>query len=175
LAVRHLIRTDPQLLERRLQAREERVAQGVLQKIGAVAWLATFAIPGLDRRFAWSSVPVELVAVGDVLLVLGYLLYIRVIMENRYASRVIEVQEGQTVITTGPYALVRHPMYLAASVMLCVSPLALGSYWALLPAAATPIILVFRIRDEEAMLSAELPGYEAYAARTPYRLIPGVW
>jgi protein-S-isoprenylcysteine O-methyltransferase Ste14 len=118
---------------------------------------------------------VELVAVGDVLLVLGYLLYIRVIMENRYASRVIEVQEGQTVITTGPYALVRHPMYLAASVMLCVSPLALGSYWALVPAAATPIVLVLRIRDEEAMLTAELPGYQAYAARTPYRLFPGVW
>jgi protein-S-isoprenylcysteine O-methyltransferase Ste14 len=175
LAVRYLIRTDPELLERRLKAREERAAQSVLQKVGAVAWLALLLIPGLDQRFDWSSVPAIVVLAGDALVLLGYLLFVRVMQENSYASRVIEVQEGQSVITTGPYAMVRHPMYLAAFVMLCASPLALGSYWALLPAAVTPLILVLRIRDEEAMLLAALPEYRSYVERTPSRLIPGVW
>ncbi len=175
LAVGYLIRTDPALLERRMRAREQRETQSVLQKLGAVVWLALLLIPGLDRRLDWSTVPVLVVLVGDALVLLGYALFIRVMQENSYASRVIEVQEGQAVITTGPYALVRHPMYLAVFVMLCASPLALGSYWALIPAAVTPLILVLRIRDEEAMLLTALPEYEAYAARTPYRLIPGVW
>ncbi|KPK00991.1 MAG: hypothetical protein AMS20_14440 [Gemmatimonas sp. SG8_28] len=175
LAVGHLIRTDPQLLERRLKAREERAAQSVLQKVGAVAWLALLLIPGLDQRFAWSSVPAIVVLAGDALVLLGYLLFVRVLRENSYASRVIEVQEGQSVITTGPYAMVRHPMYLAVFVMLCASPVALGSYWALLPAAVTPLILILRIRDEEAMLLAALPEYRSYVERTRRRLIPGVW
>lgn len=175
LAVRHLIRTDPQLLERRLKAREERAAQSALQKVGAVAWLALLLIPGVDQRFDWSSVPAVVVLASDAAVLLGYLLFVRVMQENSYASRVIEVQEGQSVITTGPYAVVRHPMYLAAFVMLCASPLALGSYWALIPAAVTPLILVLRIRDEEAMLRDALPEYAAYAEQTPYRLIPGLW
>jgi protein-S-isoprenylcysteine O-methyltransferase Ste14 len=175
LAVGHLIRTDPQLLERRLKAREERAAQSVLQKVGAVAWLALLLIPGLDQRFAWSSVPAIVVLAGDALVLLGYLLFVRVLRENSYASRVIEVQEGQSVITTGPYAMVRHPMYLAVFVMLCASPFALGSYWALIPAAVTPLILILRIGDEEAMLLAALPEYRSYVERTRRRLIPGVW
>lgn len=175
LAVRYLIRADPQLLARRLRTREDRAAQGVLQTIGAVAWLAMLPIPGLDRRFDWSAVPVPLVLVADALVLLGYLLFIRVLLENRYASRIIEVQAGQAVVTTGPYAVVRHPMYLAVLVMLCASPLALGSYWALIPAALTPVILALRIRDEEAMLGEQLPAYRAYAERTPFRLIPGIW
>jgi protein-S-isoprenylcysteine O-methyltransferase Ste14 len=175
LAVRYLIRTDPELLERRLKAREERATRSVLQKVGAVAWLALLLIPGLDQRFDWSSVPAIVVLAGNALVLLGYLLFVRVMQENSYASRVIEVREGQSVITTGPYAMVRHPMYLAVFVMLCAPPVALGSSWALIPAAVTPLILVFRIRDEEAMLRAAFPEYRVYAERTPYRLIPGVW
>ena len=138
-------------------------------------WLVTFLIPGLDHRFGWSSVPAPLVIVSALMVLAGYVFVFFTLRENRFASRTIRVEEGQTVITTGPYAWVRHPMYLGALAMFFFSPLALGSYWALLPAAVTPLILVLRIRDEEVMLRAALPAYDAYAVRTPYRLIPGVW
>ena len=175
LVVGYLIKHDPSLLARRLTVREERAKQSPIRKLGSVFWLLMFVIPGLDQRFAWSWVNPLLVAVSDVFVLSGYLLFFLVMRENSYASRIIEVQEGQTVITTGPYALVRHPMYLAVLVMLFFSPLALGSFWALIPTVFTPIMLVLRIRDEEAMLMAELPGYRAYTQQTPYRLIPGVW
>jgi len=175
LVAHNLIRTDPALVERRLTAKEERAAQSTVQRLGAVIWVATFLIPGLDQRFGWSLVPWLVVVLSDLLVLSGYLFLVRVLKENSYASRVVEVQEGQTVITTGPYALVRHPMYLGTFVMLVFSPLALGSYWALIPAALTPVFLVLRIRDEENMLLQELPGYREYTTRTRYRLIPGVW
>jgi protein-S-isoprenylcysteine O-methyltransferase Ste14 len=175
LVVGYLIRHDPNLLARRLTMREEREKQSAIQKLGSVVWVLIFVIPGLDQRFGWSLVSPLLVAVSDVFVLGGYLLFFLVMRENSYASRIVEVQEGQTVITTGPYALVRHPMYLAVLVMLFFSPLALGSFWALIPTAFTPIILILRIRDEEAMLLAELPGYRAYTLQTPYRLVPGVW
>jgi len=175
LVVGYLIRNDPDLLVRRLTMREERERQSTIQKFGSVVWLLIFVIPGLDQRFGWSLVSPLLVAVSDVLVLSGYLLFCLVMRENSYASRIIEVQEGQTVISTGPYALVRHPMYLAVLVMLFFSPLALGSFWALIPTVFTPLILVLRIRDEEAMLVAELPGYRAYTQQTRYRLVPGIW
>jgi protein-S-isoprenylcysteine O-methyltransferase Ste14 len=174
-AVRYLIRHDPVLLERRMQMRERREQQGAMQRYAAVLWLALFLIPGLDQRFGWSSVPWQLVVASDALVLAGYALFIRTMMENSFASRIIEVQEGQTVVTSGPYQWVRHPMYLAAAVMVSVSPLALGSFWALLPVAALPRYLVLRIRDEEAMLLSELPGYREYTQQTRYRLIPGLW
>jgi protein-S-isoprenylcysteine O-methyltransferase Ste14 len=174
-AVRYLIRHDPVLLERRMQMRERREQQDAMQRYAAVLWLALFLIPGLDQRFGWSSVPWQLVVASDALVLAGYALFIRTMMENSFASRIIEVQEGQTVVTSGPYQWVRHPMYLAAAVMVSVSPLALGSFWALLPVAALPRYLVLRIRDEEAMLLSELPGYREYTQQTRYRLIPGLW
>lgn len=175
LVVRYLIRNDPALLARRLRMREERKQQNTIQKLGSVVWLSMFLIPGLDQRFGWSTVPWPLVICGAVLVVGGYLLFFFVIRENSYASRVVAVEEGQAVITTGPYAVVRHPMYLAVLTMLVFSPLALGSYWALIPASFTPLILVSRIRDEEDMLLQDLPGYREYTQRTPHRLLPGIW
>ena len=112
---------------------------------------------------------------SNVFVLSGYLLFFLVMRENSYASRTVEVQQGQTVITTGPYALVRHPMYLAILIMILFTPLALGSYWALIPSCLMPVILVPRIRDEEEMLQKNLRGYPEYAQQTPHRLIPGIW
>jgi protein-S-isoprenylcysteine O-methyltransferase Ste14 len=132
-------------------------------------------LPGFDRRFGWSDVPVALVIAADVLVFAGYALFFLVLRENSYASRVVEVTEGQKVISSGPYALVRHPMYLGAMTMYVFSPLALGSYVALIPAVLIIPILVARIRNEEQVLAQELPGYTEYMQRTRFRVVPGVW
>jgi protein-S-isoprenylcysteine O-methyltransferase Ste14 len=175
LMVRHLLRHDPALLERRLAMREERAPQGAVQWVGSIVWLAAYVVPGLDRRFGWSSLPWGVVLLGDAAVLCGYLLFVLVMRENSYASRIVRVHEGQRVITTGPYALVRHPLYLAVVVMVAASPLALGSLWALIPAAVMPLVLVPRILDEERLLLAELAGYREYTRRVRYRLVPGLW
>src|SRR5512143_1571794 len=105
----------------------------------------------------------------------GYGLFVRVLLENRYAARVVDVEANQHVVTTGPYAVVRHPMYVAAMLMMLATPLALGSWWAMLAAAPTVAMFVARIANEETMLHEELPGYSEYTRRTRYRLVPGVW
>jgi protein-S-isoprenylcysteine O-methyltransferase Ste14 len=171
----YLICNDPSLLARRLKEHEERETQKTLQKFAKAVWLTLFLVSGLDSRFGWSSVPWPVVVVADVFVLGGQLLLFLVIKANSYASGVIELQEGQTVITTGPYALVRHPMYQAAMVMILFTPLALGSYWALFPALCLTLFYVKRIRDEEEMLLEELAGYREYMQETPYRLIPGIW
>ena len=175
LMVVYFLRNDPELLERRMKVREEREKQSTIQKVGAVFWIAVFVIPGLDQRFEWSSVPWLVVIASDVLVVAGYLYICRVFMENSYASRTIEVHEGQSVITTGPYAIVRHPMYSAVLVLMVFTPLALASYWALIPSLTLPLFLILRIRDEEALLLEELDGYRDYTEETRRRLFPGIW
>ena len=175
LAAAYLLGHDPELMEARLRAREERRVQKAYVWLGSMVWLVAFVIPGLDRRFGWSSVPTWAVILGDVLVLGGYLVFFLTLRENRYASRIIRLVEGQTVITSGPYARVRHPMYAGVLIMLLAAPLALGSWWAVLPALATPLLLFVRIRDEEEALLDGLPGYQAYTETTRYRLIPGVW
>jgi protein-S-isoprenylcysteine O-methyltransferase Ste14 len=175
LAVAYFFRRDPELLRRRMEAKEERAQQRTLQKLGGLVWVGIFFIPGLDHRFGWSSVPEALVLAANVLVLAGYLVIILTLKENSYAARTIKVEEGQTVISTGPYAVVRHPMYVGAGVMLLATPLALGSYWALLPALAIPPFLVLRTLDEERVLLDELPGYREYTEKTSHRIIPGVW
>ncbi len=175
LAVAYLIRHDPELLRRRMESREERAQQRAIQMVGGVVWVGVFFIPGLDHRFGWSSVPALLAVAANFLVLGGYLIVLQTLKENSYASRTIKVEEGQTVITTGLYALVRHPMYLGAGLMLLVTPLALGSYWALAPSAFMPLFLALRIKDEEKALMEELPGYREYTQQTEHRLIPGVW
>jgi len=174
-AFAYLIRRDPELLERRMRAREKERRQKTITGFAALSFLGVYLLPGFDRRFGWSSVPVIIVIAADVLVLVGYGLFVRVLKENRYASRIVEVEEKQTVITTGPYALVRHPMYTAIMVMYVFTPLALGSYWAVLPALFLILVLVARIRNEEKVLLAELPGYPEYVERVRYRLIPGIW
>jgi protein-S-isoprenylcysteine O-methyltransferase Ste14 len=166
---------DPGLLEKRMRTREHRKAQKLCVTLSLFPVLAVFVVPGLDWRFGWSAMPAALPWIGLAAAAAGYALFFAVMRANSYASRIIEIQEGQRVIDTGPYAIVRHPMYCASILIYVASPLALGSWWALIPALCYAPSLVIRIRDEEAMLRRELPGYEEYCARTRWRLLPGLW
>ncbi len=171
----YFLRHDPMLLERRMRYKEKEKEQKKIVKYGAVFYLIAFLLPGLDKRFGWSEVPWMIVLAADCLIVAGYLIFVWVILVNRYASRVIEVEHGQTVVTTGPYAYVRHPMYLSASIILLFLPIALGSYWSFLPACFVPLMYLKRIRNEEQVLLGQLNGYADYVATVKYRLIPGIW
>jgi protein-S-isoprenylcysteine O-methyltransferase Ste14 len=171
----YLLRNDPELLERRMRTREQETAQSRIVKLFALYCLAIFILPGLDHRFGWSHVPVPLVLFADLLVLAGYIIFFLVLRENRYASRVVEVAKGQQVISSGPYAVVRHPMYLGLLLLYVFSPLALGSYWAVLPALLVIPLLVARIRNEESVLERTLNGYAAYMQHTRFRLIPAIW
>ena len=171
----YLIRKDPALLERRMRTREPEKEQSLLIKLSLVWFALTFLLPGFDRRFGWSNVPIWLVIAADVLVFLSYCMFIWVVRENTYASRVVEVEQGQKVISSGPYAMVRHPMYLGVLVMYLCTPLALGSYWTLVPAVLIVPVLIARIRNEEKVLQRDLAGYSQYMQATRFRVIPGVW
>lgn len=175
LGLIYLLRNDPELLERRMRMREKEASQKLIIRLGSLYYLLIFLIPGFDKRFGWSNVPDVVVIVADVLVLLGYGIFFLVLRENRYASRVIEVEQGQEVISSGPYAIVRHPMYLGVSLMYILSPLALGSYWGTIPALLIIPLLVARIRNEESVLGRELKGYKEYMQKTKYRLIPCIW
>lgn len=171
----YLIRYDPELLERRMRFREREKAQKRVIGFSWIFFLLAFLIPGFDERFGWSYVPVWVVLVAALVVLLGYGMVFWVFRENRYASRVVEVAKGQQVIDSGPYAIVRHPMYIGSILLYVFSPLVLGSWWGMIPAAMIIPILVVRLRNEEAVLAKDLPGYEAYRGKVRYRLVPGVW
>ncbi len=175
ILVTYLYRHDPKLLERRMRMKERQKTQKWVIGLSWLVFLPAFIIPGFDRRFEWSNVPLIVVVVADLLVLFGYLMFALVLKTNSYASRVIEVEEGQKVVSTGPYAMVRHPMYLAVMILYIFSPLALGSYWAVIPTLFLLPLLVARIRGEEKELLANLEGYKEYAAKTKYRLLPGIW
>lgn len=171
----YLLRKDPELLRKRLQLKERQKEQGSLMKFTAVFFLLAYALPGLDFRFGWSNVPTWGVVLGVLVMIFGYALFIEVMRENSYAPRIIEIQAGQKLIDTGLYGIVRHPMYAASLLIYLASPFVLGSYYTLLPILLLPVILVIRIRNEEKLLLAELPGYAAYREKVRFRLIPGIW
>ena len=163
------------LLRKRLDVKEKQGTQkGVVAVMGLI-FLSGFILAGLDFRFGWSKVPLPVVIVASVLFLVGYALYAEVMRENAYLSRTIKVEEGQTVVSTGLYAVVRHPMYTASTVMFLALPLILGSWYALIPFALYPVIMVVRIRGEEKLLTAELSGYEEYTRKVKYRMIPFIW
>jgi len=171
----YLFKNNPELLERRLRIRETEKPQKLIIGLSILVFFSAFIIPGLDHRFGWSTVPVAAVIIADIIALAGYSIFFLVIKENTYASRVIEVEKDQKVISTGPYAVVRHPMYLGGSLMYLFSPIALGSFWAVIAFLPLPALLVFRIFNEEQVLAKELPGYKAYMQKVKYRLIPFVW
>lgn len=170
-----LFARDPELLERRMRAREKDPAQGRIVALAGMVFLALLLIPAFDRRFGWSRVPLPAVIAADVVVLVAFGLFIRVLRENRSASRVIEVQPGQRVVATGPYAVVRHPMYSAVALLSLATPVALGSWWGFIPAGLLLGVLAERIKHEERVLTTELAGYGDYMRTTVYRLIPGVW
>lgn len=171
----YFLKNDPSFLERRTRAKEKEKAQKIIQIFFSLIFLSGFVIPGLDKRFGWSDIPVSIVLITDLIILLGYLLIFSVFRQNSYASRIVEVNEGQKVISTGLYSYIRHPMYLGVLIMYIPSPVALGSYWGLIPMATIPLAIVLRILNEEKVLSNNLPGYEEYCLKTRYRLIPFVW
>lgn len=171
----YLLKKDPELMERRMRTREKEAAQKKIVLIGGLFFVAGFLLPGLDRRFGWSSAPLVLVVAAEVMVALGYALFVRVLLENRYLSRIVEVDAGQKVITTGPYAVVRHPMYVGVVMMYLFSPLALGSLWGLIPMTLSLTAIPLRILNEEKVLLRDLPAYREYMEKTKYRLIPGLW
>lgn len=169
---------DPVLLERRIKAgpgAETRPAQKVIISLAFVGFAALFVVSVLDYRFGWSNVPASMSIVGDALVTLGLLLNLLVFRENSYGASTVQKMEGQTVISTGPYALVRHPMYVGVLIMLTGVAPALGSYWGLAFLLLNVFVLVLRIQDEEAMLRQELEGYTDYMRKVRYRLVPGLW
>ena len=171
----HVARTDPDFLARRFTMKEKEQTQRRIVSWGAPVAAALFVLPGLDRRFGWSEPPLAAVVVAQVLSLAGYLGVLAVFNANRWAGRTVETRPGQEVISTGPYAIVRHPMYSAVILMYLATPVALGSYWALIPAVLFVPVLVVRIRNEEAVLVRDLPGYEEYRQKVRHRLLPHVW
>ncbi len=163
------------LLRKRLDVKEKQGTQkGVVAVMGLI-FLGGFILSGLDFRFGWSKVPLPVVIVASALFLVGYALYAEVMRENAYLSRTVKVEEGQTVISTGLYGVVRHPMYMASVLMFLSLPLILGSWYALILFAVYPILMVVRIRGEETLLTAELKGYAEYKRKVKYRMIPFIW
>lgn len=163
------------LLAKRLDAKEKQAAQKGVQSLSGLVFIAGFVLAGLDFRFSWSDVPLPVVIAASVIFLMGYGLYAEVMRENAYLSRTVKVEEGQTVVSTGLYGIIRHPMYTASILMFLSIPLVMGSWYALIPFALYPALMVVRVLDEEKLLTAELQGYTEYKAKVKYRLIPFVW
>jgi protein-S-isoprenylcysteine O-methyltransferase Ste14 len=174
----YLIRKDPALLKRRLSGgptAEKAVAQKIIMTFASVGFIALLVVPALDRRFGWSALPLAAEIAGYLLVAAGFAITFLVYRENSFTSATIEIADGQKVVSTGPYAIIRHPMYAGGLVYLLGTPLALGSWWALLAFAAMVPFLIWRLFDEEQFLAAQLPGYVAYRDTVRYRLVPGIF
>ena len=170
-----MLAKSPAFLEKRLDVKEKRSAQQGVVKLSGLMFIVGFVVAGLDFRFGWSQMPKAVTVAAAVLFLLAYLLYAEVMRENAYLSRTIKVEEGQTVVSTGLYGIVRHPMYMATLLLFLVMPLVLGSWWALIPFAFYPAIIISRLKDEEELLTRELAGYEEYKEKVKYRIIPLIW
>jgi protein-S-isoprenylcysteine O-methyltransferase Ste14 len=173
-----LWRRDKSLLERRVKSgpgSEPDPTQNIIQASAGLVFLAIFAVPGFDRRFGWSHVPLALSLAGDGMIAIGFLIVFLTFRANTFAAGAVEIAEGQHVIDSGPYAVVRHPMYAGALIMIAGIPLALGSWWGLVPAVLLVPVLVWRLIREEAFLAANLAGYRDYCGRVRYRLAPSLW
>jgi protein-S-isoprenylcysteine O-methyltransferase Ste14 len=178
LITAYLAKHDPALLERRIRAgprAESAPLQQAIQAVAALSFAGMFLVASLDHRFSWSGVPVVVASAGDVAVAFGFLFVFAVFRENTYTAATIEIAPDQTVVSTGPYAAVRHPMYAGALILLAGTPPALGSWWALCLLAPMTIAIVRRLLDEEAFLETHLRDYADYEQRVRYRLVPRVW
>ncbi len=174
----YLMKNDPQLLERRVHGgptAETSRAQQLAMLVASLGFIASLIVSALDRRFGWSQVPTVCIIGGDVLILVGYVLIFFVFRANTFASATIGVATDQRVISSGPYAVVRHPMYAGALLYMIGFPLALGSWWGLLGGAVLIGAIVWRLGDEERVLAENLPGYAAYRNAVKYRLVPYLW
>jgi protein-S-isoprenylcysteine O-methyltransferase Ste14 len=174
----YLVKYDPALLARRMRGgpfAEREPAQRIIMSYASLGFIGLLVLPPLDHRFGWSRMTPSASVIGDVLVLLGWLGIFSVFRENSFASATIESAQDQRVISRGPYAWVRHPMYVTALVMLLGIPIALGSWWGVLIVAALVPVLIWRLMDEERFLARNLPDYVAYQRRVRYRLLPGVW
>lgn len=165
----------PELLSKRLESREKQAQQKWVVALSLLMFVVGFVTAGLDFRFKWTHVPGWLVAAASVVLLLAYALYAEVMRENAYLSRTVRVQEGQKVVSTGLYGLVRHPMYMASTLLFLSIPLVLGSWYAFAVFLVYPALMVGRISGEEALLETQLDGYKEYKHKVKYRMIPFVW
>jgi protein-S-isoprenylcysteine O-methyltransferase Ste14 len=176
--VAYLAKHSPELLERRMTGGpryETQPAQKIIMSLVSAGFVALILVPALDRRFGWSQTPAAVALAGNALVLVGWLAMFLVLRANSWAASTIAVAKGQTVVSSGPYALMRHPMYAGAFFMLCGIPIALGSWWGLLPLALILPALVWRLLDEEKFLEKNLPGYVAYEATVRWRLMPMIW
>ena len=171
----YFVRNDPAFLVRRMRTREREKEQKLIQGVSSLAYLAGFILPGLDRRYGWSEVPLWIIIAADIFIFVGYLMVFQVFRQNSYASRIVQVEKDHELISDGLYGWVRHPMYSAVMLMFLPMGLALDSYWGLIPMAAIPFSLVLRIRNEEKVLRQGLEGYNEYCEKVRYRLIPFIW
>ena len=170
-----MLAKSPDFLKKRLDAKEKQAAQKGVLAFSGLMFLAAFVVAGLDHRFGWSQMPTWVVILASVLFLVAYGLYAEVMRENAYLSRTIRVEEGQRVVSTGLYGIVRHPMYAVTLLLFLMMPLVLGSWYALIPMAFYPVIIAVRLLDEEKLLARELPGYADYQKKVKYRLVPFIW
>ena len=166
---------SPAFLSRRLDAKEKQAAQKGVVALSGLMFVAGFTVAGLDFRFGWSQMPLPVTVTASVLFLLAYALYAEVMRENAYLSRTVKVEEGQTVVDTGLYGIVRHPMYMATILLFLMIPVVLGSWYALIVFAFYPAIIIVRLKDEEVLLTRELPGYAEYKKKVKYRILPFIW
>ena len=166
---------SPAFLAKRLDAKEKQATQKGVLALSGLMFVAGFVVAGLDFRFGWSEMPLAVTITASVLFLFAYALYAEVMRENAYLSRTIKVEEGQKVVDTGLYGVVRHPMYMATILLFLMIPIVLGSWYALVVFAFYPAIIIVRLTDEEALLTRELSGYTAYKQKVKYRIIPFIW
>jgi len=172
------MREDPALLQRRMRGGpmvEKESTQKIIMLFASIGFIALLVVPSLDHRFGWSDVPISVEIAGDLLVVIGFYFIFLVYKENSFTSATIEVAENQKVISTGPYALVRHPMYASSLQYVIGTPLALGSYWGLLAIVFMMPFLIWRLFDEERFLANNLRGYREYRKKVQHRLVPYIW
>ncbi len=166
---------SPDFLAKRLDVKEKQATQKGVVALSGLIFIAGFVVAGLDYRFSWSKMPLPVTIIASVLFLSAYALYAEVMRENAYLSRTIKVEEGQQVVDTGLYGIVRHPMYMATILLFLMIPVVLGSWYALFIFAFYPAVIIVRLKDEEELLTRELPGYAEYKQKVKHRIIPFVW